>query len=134
MTRSAGSLALSEEEARHERCHPVPPGDVMNRPQALRLRVRAPRNPEAPAAAPQAEEPVATATPAPAGGRRARGREAAKPRTGYDDLTTEQVIAHISRLTPPDLVLLDAHERAHQNRPEVLARIAAFQGHGADET
>jgi hypothetical protein len=104
----------------------------MNRPQALRLRTRVARTPKA-GAVPEPDEaqPAAMPLPAPAliGGRRSRGaqRPQAK-RTGYEDLTTEQVIAHISRLSPPELEVLAVHEREHQNRAEVLTRIALFQG------
>ncbi len=104
----------------------------MNRPQALRLRTRVARTPKA-AVAPEPVEAQPAGAPlpaaAPVGGRRSRGaqRPQAK-RTGYEDLTTEQVIAHISRLSPPELALLANHEREHQNRPEILARIAVFRG------
>ena len=98
----------------------------MNRPQALRLRTRVARPPKA-TVVPEAVE--AQPAPAPIGGRRARGAERSQAkRTGYDDLTTEQVIAHISRLSPPELDVLAVHEREHQNRADVLARIALFQG------
>jgi hypothetical protein len=105
----------------------------MNRPHALRVRTRLARTPKA-AVAPEPVEAQIAATPVPAaapiGGRRARGDQRSAPakRTGYDDLTTEQVIAHISRLSPPELALLANHEREHQNRPEILARIAVFRG------
>ena len=98
----------------------------MNRPQALRLRTRVARTPKA-AVTPEAVE--TQPAPAPIGGRRASGAQRAQAkRTGYDDRTTEQVIAHISRLSPPELALLASHEREHQNRPEILARIAVFRG------
>jgi hypothetical protein len=100
----------------------------VNRPHALRVRTRVARKP-----AELAPEATATedSTPAPVGGRRARGatRPQQTRRSGYDDLTTEQVIAHISRLSPPELAVLAEHERAHQNREEVLARISVFRGH-----
>jgi hypothetical protein len=84
------------------------------------------------APAPAEEQTAGAPLPAlaPIGGRRARRdeRPAQAKRTGYDDLTTEQVIAHISRLSPPELALLASHEREHQNRPEILARISVFQG------
>ncbi len=102
----------------------------MSRPQALRLRTRLTRTPKV-AVAPE-EQTAGTSPPAPApiGGRRDRGdqRPAQAKRAGYDDLTTEQVIAHVSRLSPPELALLANHEREHQNRPEILARIAVFRG------
>jgi hypothetical protein len=102
----------------------------VNRPHALRVRTRLARTPKVPE--PEAVEGADTPLPAPTpiGGRRARGapRPAQAQRTGYDDLTTEQVIAHISRLSPPELAVLATHEREHQNRAEILARIAVFQG------
>lgn len=105
----------------------------MNRPHALRVRTRLGRTPKvALASEPREAQEAATPLPAPTpiGGRRARGeqRPAQAKRTAYDDLTTEQVIAHVSRLSPPELALLANHEREHQNRPEILARIAVFQG------
>jgi hypothetical protein len=104
----------------------------VNRPHALRVRTRVARKPveQVP------EAPVAgEVAPAPVGGRRARGatRPQQAQRTGYDDLTTEQVIAHISRLSPPELAVLADHERAHQNRAEILARISVFRGHSTPE-
>ena len=104
----------------------------MNRPHALRVRTRLARKPVEPATeVTVGEEAVA----APVGGRRARGatRPQQAQRTGYDDLTTEQVIAHISRLSPPELAVLADHERAHQNRAEILARISVFRGHSTPE-
>jgi hypothetical protein len=106
----------------------------VNRPHALRVRTRLARKPvEPPAETRTTDAPpaVPAAAPAPIGGRRARGaaRPAQAQRTGYDDLSTEQVIAHISRLTPPELEVLATHEREHQNRAEIIARIAVFRGH-----
>ena len=100
----------------------------MNRPHALRVRARLARKP--------AEDvPEAPVVAGPVGGRRARDAERPQQtqRTGYDDLTTEQVIAHISRLSPPELAVLEDHERAHQNRAEILARISVFRGHSTPE-
>jgi hypothetical protein len=99
----------------------------MNRPHALRVRTRLAR--KSAELAPEATVADAVA-PAPVGGRRARGatRPQQAQRSGYDDLTTEQVIAHISRLSPPELAVLADHERTHQNRAEVLARISVFRG------
>jgi hypothetical protein len=101
----------------------------VNRPHALRVRTRLARKPVQPeqVEAPSADK--AAPAPAPLGGRRARGRPAEAKRTGYDDLSTEQVIAHISRLTPPELEVLAVHEREHQNRAEILTRISVFRGH-----
>ena len=105
----------------------------MNRPHALRVRTRLARKPVQSAVEPeQVEAPAAdeaAPAPAPLGGRRARGRPTESKRTGYDDLSTEQVIAHISRLTPPELEVLAVHEREHQNRAEIVARISLFRGH-----
>lgn len=36
------------------------------------------------------------------------------------------MVGHLDELTPAGLATLDRHERAHQNRPEVLARIHAL--------
>jgi hypothetical protein len=104
----------------------------VNRPHALRVRTRLARKSVEPAAEATINEDV---VPAPVGGRRARGatRPQQAQRTGYDDLSTEQVIAHISRLSPPELAVLAEHERAHQNRAEILARIAVFRGHSTPE-
>lgn len=105
----------------------------MNRPHALRVRTRLGRATAAkvPAATEPVDVPRAPEPATPAGGRRARA--AADPaqiqRTGYDDLSSEQVIAHISRLSPPELERLAIHESEHQNRPEILARISVFRGH-----
>jgi hypothetical protein len=100
----------------------------VNRPHALRVRTRLARKPAG--LAPEAATADAVA-PAPVGGRRAR--DATRPqqvqRGGYDDLSTEQVIAHVSRLSPPELAVLADYERTHQNRSEVLARISVFRGH-----
>jgi hypothetical protein len=111
----------------------------VNRPHALRVRTRLARKPVEPSAETRTPDAPPAVAPAPIGGRRARGaaRPAQAQRTGYDDLSTEQVIAHISRLTPPELEVLATHEREHQNRAEILARIAVFRGHstpsGEDE-
>ncbi len=60
--------------------------------------------------------------PAPAA---VRANPAAK---GYDALSTEQVMARMGDVSQGDLNRLAAHERDHQNRAEVLERIAALQG------
>ena len=60
-----------------------------------------------------------TSAPEPAA---ARTTPAAK---GYDALSTEQVMARMGDVSQRDLNRLAAHERDHQNRAEVLERIAA---------
>ena len=62
------------------------------------------------------------AAPAPAAAR------TTPPAKGYDALSTEQVIARMGDVSQSDLNRLAAHEREHQNRAEVLARIAALEG------
>ena len=52
----------------------------------------------------------------------------APPAKGYDALSTEQVLARMGDVSQSDLDRLAAHERDHQNRAEVLERIAALQG------
>lgn len=56
----------------------------------------------------------------------ARTAAAGLPDTRYDALTVEEVLARLGDLTPTGLATLDRHERAHQNRPAVLARIRAL--------
>ena len=59
----------------------------------------------------------------------AREARAAEAPSGYDRLTAEQVLDHLGELTPAALAKLGDHERAHQNRPAVLAGIDALLGH-----
>ena len=59
---------------------------------------------------------------------RREARAAAAP-TAYDGLTEEDVLAHLGELTPAALAKLGDHERAHQNRGEVLAGIEARLDH-----
>ena len=59
----------------------------------------------------------------------AREARAAEAPSGYDRLTAEQVLEHLGELTPAALAKLEDHERAHQNRREVLAGIEARLGH-----
>ena len=58
----------------------------------------------------------------------AREARAAEAPSNYDRLTSEQVLEHLGELTPAALAKLGDHERAHQNRREVLAGIEARLG------
>jgi hypothetical protein len=49
------------------------------------------------------------------------------PVSRYDALTTEEVLVHLSDLTPAALAKLRDHEHTHQNRAPVLAGIDARQ-------
>ena len=51
------------------------------------------------------------------------------PVSRYDALTVEEVLANLAKLPPADLTKLAHHERGHQNRPAVLARIDALLDH-----
>jgi hypothetical protein len=62
-----------------------------------------------PAAAPAAAEPPA---------RHSAG--------GYDGLAIEEILSHLADLPAADLAKLGDHERTHQNRAPVLARIDAL--------
>jgi hypothetical protein len=42
---------------------------------------------------------------------------------GYDALSVEEVLGHLDKLKPDVLAKLRVHERAHQDRATVLARI-----------
>jgi ferritin-like metal-binding protein YciE len=53
------------------------------------------------------------------------------PIAGYEALNANQVIPRLARLSPADLLALEAHERANRDRRTILARIAELQ---ADET
>lgn len=46
------------------------------------------------------------------------------PIRGYDDLTVAQLLPRIDKLTQVQLGLVDAYERRHRNRKQVLQRIA----------
>ena len=59
----------------------------------------------------------------------AREARAAEAPSGYDRLSAEHVLDHLGELTPAALAKLGDHERAHQNRHEVLAGIEARLGH-----
>ena len=59
----------------------------------------------------------------------ARDARAAEAPSSYDRLTAEHVLDHLGELTPAALAKLGDHERAHQNRRDVLAGIEARLGH-----
>jgi hypothetical protein len=46
------------------------------------------------------------------------------PISGYDDLTVAQLLPRIDKLTQVQLGLVDAYERRHSDRKQVLQRIA----------
>jgi len=46
------------------------------------------------------------------------------PISGYDDLTVAKLLPRIDKLTQVQLGLVDAYERCHRNRKQVLQRIA----------
>ena len=48
---------------------------------------------------------------------------AERPENRYDALTVEEVLAHLDELKPDVLARLHEHERAHQKRAVVLARL-----------
>ena len=69
-------------------------------------------------------EPVAAAEPAPAAEPKAAAPEpeagGALPLANYDELSVASLRARLRNLSNDDLSQLMTHERAHQNRPEVI--------------
>lgn len=49
------------------------------------------------------------------------------PIDGYDQLAARQIIDRLGSLTPAELAVIEAHERAHRNRSTVLGRIAQLR-------